>query len=583
MLKDTEKRYRENSGGSTSAGDGVAEAGETVAISAQELAELRDELKVRTDIMNVTSIVSEADLRGDIVSVNDKFIEVSKYSKAELVGQPHNTTRHPDMPKETFKQVWATIGRGGIFRGVIKNRAKDGTPYYVDAVIAPIMGANGKPRKYLGVRYDITAAEIERQNAKGVLEAIDKSFAMIEFSMDGTILGANDNFLKVVGYRREEVTGRHHRIFVDPAYAASAEYAEFWRKLGSGGFQAGEFRRVAKDGHEVWISGSYNPVMDEMGRPFKVVKIVTNITAAKQADQDLRENIRAISVNVATLASASTELAATSQQMSTSAGETASQAQVVAAASEEVSTNVQTVAAGTEEMSASIREIAKTAADAARVATQAVAVAETTTQTIHRLGEASAQIGKVVKVITSIAQQTNLLALNATIEAARAGEAGKGFAVVASEVKELARETAKATEDIGAKIEAIQAGTQGAVEAIQQISVIVNQINDLQGTIASAVEEQTATTNEIGRNVCEAAKGSSEIAQNITGVALAARSTTDGADSILLASAELAKIAAEIDGRLAQDRTNDDAGTVESGTTRTATGKRVAAAVGSSR
>ena len=186
-----------------------------VAVLKSRLADIESELKVRTDIMNVTSIVSEADKKGDIVSVNEKFIEVSKYGRDELIGKPHNTTRHPDMPKETFKQLWSTIGRGEVFRGVIKNRAKDGTPYYVDAVVAPILGENGKPMKYLGVRYDITAAEIDRQNARGILGAIDASYAYIEFDLSGNVLTANKNFLQLLGYRSDEIVGKHHRMFVD--------------------------------------------------------------------------------------------------------------------------------------------------------------------------------------------------------------------------------------------------------------------------------------------------------------------------------------------------------------------------------
>ncbi|MBL0094658.1 MAG: PAS domain S-box protein [Piscinibacter sp.] len=197
----------------------------TLAQVKARLDEVESELKVRTDIMNETSIVSEADKKGDILSINEKFIEVSKYSRSELIGQPHNTTRHPDMPKDVFKQMWATIGRGQMFRGIIKNRAKDGTPYYVDAVIAPILGENGKPMKYLGVRYDITASEIERQNARGIVEAIDSSSAFVEFKPDGTMTSANGNFLGVMGFSADEVIGGHHRMFVDPVDALAPAYA----------------------------------------------------------------------------------------------------------------------------------------------------------------------------------------------------------------------------------------------------------------------------------------------------------------------------------------------------------------------
>jgi len=257
----------------------------------RRIAELEAELKVRTDIMNVTSIVSEADKKGDIVSINEKFIEVSKYSRNELIGQPHNTTRHPDMPKETFKQMWATIGRGEMFRGVIKNRAKDGTPYYVDAVVAPILGDNGKPMKYLGVRYDITEAEIERQNARGVLNAIDASYAFIEFDLGGNVIKANKNFLQVMGYQSEEIVGKHHRMFVAPALSGAPAYAQFWRDLNEGKPQNDVFKRVTKSGKEVSLQAVYAPVTDEMGRVVKIVKIATDITAEVQANEMLRNAV----------------------------------------------------------------------------------------------------------------------------------------------------------------------------------------------------------------------------------------------------------------------------------------------------
>jgi len=261
---------------------------------------------------------------------------------------------------------------------------------------------------------------------------------------------------------------------------------------------------------------------------------------------DLRGSVSSIADNATSLSSSSEELTTVSQQMSANAEETSAQAGVVSAAAEQVSKNVQTVATASEQMAASIKEISKNAAEAAKVATGAVQVAEATNATITKLGESSQEIGNVIKLITSIAQQTNLLALNATIEAARAGEAGKGFAVVANEVKELAKETTKATEDISQKIAAIQGDTQGAVSAIKEISQVINQINDISNTIASAVEEQTATTNEMGRNITEASKGSTEIAQNITGVAQAAQSTSGGATQTQSASGELSKMASEL-------------------------------------
>ena len=432
---------------------------------------------------------------------------------------------------------------------------------------------------------------LQDADTRGQMEAISRAMASIEFELDGTIKYANDNFLATVGYSESEILGNHHRMFVDPAFAESREYAQMWNDLRAGRFVAGEFERVGKGGKTIWIHASYNPILDPDGKVYKVVKFATDITKQKLEAQQLdakvenlletvdkaahgdltqvvevkgddaigrvaggiqrmldtmRSSVSKISDNASSLGSASEELSVISKQMTESATQTTGEANVASTTTEQVNHNVQTVAAAAEEMSASIREIAKNAADAARVATSAVEVAETTNNVVSKLGESSADIGKVIKVITSIAQQTNLLALNATIEAARAGEAGKGFAVVANEVKELAKETAKATEDIGQRIETIQTDTASAVSAIGQISDIINQINDLQTAIAGAVEEQTATTNEITRNVADAARGSSEIAQNISGVAEAAQTTSEGASNAEGASSELARMAAEL-------------------------------------
>jgi methyl-accepting chemotaxis protein len=549
------------------------------------------ELQARAAATEKWQAVIEFQMDGTILHANENFLSVMGYRLEEIVGRHHSIFAEPDYARsEEYRQFWLQLNRGANPAGEYKRLAKGGKEVWIQASYNPILDLEGKPFKVVKFASDITQQKRESANLLGQIAAIRKSQAVIEFQMDGTILTANENFLGAVGYRLEEIQGRHHSMFAEPGYASSLEYKQFWAKLQRGEFDAGEYRRIGKDGKEIWIQATYNPILDPSGKPFKVVKYATDVTqqiknrmeivrvmqAASKGDltqqiqtegndhlaqvgaqmreffQTLRGNLRQIGVASNTLRSSSEQLTAISQQMAGNAEETATQATVVSAASEQVSRNVNVVATNSNEMKTSIQEISRSANEASRVAKCAVSDAESTNRTIAKLGESSEEIGKVIKVITTIAQQTNLLALNATIEAARAGEAGKGFAVVAHEVKELAKQTAKATEDISLKIGAIQNDAKGAVQAIAGISGVINQINDISYTIASAVEEQTATTSEIGRNVGQAAKGTGDIAKNITGVALAARETTTGAAEMQKSAVALNALAGELQGLVAK-------------------------------
>jgi len=642
--------------------------------------------------------VIEFHMDGTVITANDNFLNALGYTLDEIKGKHHSLfVDEAYKQSPAYKEFWAKLNRGEYDAAEYKRIGKGGREVWIQASYNPILDLNGKPFKVVKYATDVTRQKLLNADYQGQISAISKAQAVIEFSMDGTVIAANDNFLNALGYTLDEIKGRHHSMFVDEAYRQSSAYKEFWTKLNRGEYQAAEYKRIGKGGREVWIQASYNPILDLNGKPFKVVKYATDITpqklainammadaimltqaaidgklatradatrhqgdyrkvvegvnstldavigplnvAAKYVDSishglveagdvlqamaandytrrvpsstqrakitdayngdfntiknnlnaciealaevgvatnktadTLQGSMKSIAQNAQALSSSSQQLASTSQEMSSNAEETSAQANTVATATQQVTTNLNSVATGAEEMTSTVQSISSNAGEAAKVAGEAVKTANAANATVAKLGESSAEIGQVIKVITSIAQQTNLLALNATIEAARAGEAGKGFAVVANEVKELAKQTAKATEDISQKITAIQEDTKRAVDSIGSITAIINQINDISGTIATAVEEQSATTNEMSRNVQEAAKGSGEISHNIQGVASAAESTTRGAQETLKAAQQLTEMAVQLRTLVEKFKLSDtaDSGTSNAGKARAA-------------
>lgn len=664
------------------------------------------EQRGQIDAIGKSQAVIEFNVDGTIITANDNFLNTVGYRLEEIKGQHHSlfvdlTYRNSNE----YREFWSKLKRGEFDSGEYKRIGKGGKEIWINASYNPILDQNKKPYKVVKFATDVTAAKLQTANYSGQMDAISKAQAVIEFNMDGTIRTANENFLNAVGYTLGEIQGKHHSMFAETAYRNSPEYREFWAKLNRGEFDAGEYKRIGKGGKEVWIQASYNPILDLNGKPMKVVKYATDITAQvnlrtnalklQTVVDDSEASIMMIDRNfVVTYANNSTYallnkhlevlrrvfpgfdpkkiagssidqfhknpshqrnllsdpsrlpyktdinvgpltfalnvtavrdatgayigntlewkdvsevrkqealrldmtqklgnvvgnlnnsaqgLSSTAEQLTNGANEATNLSTSVSAAAEEMSANmngvsasteqvtanVRSVAAAIEEMTASIAEVAQNAERAAGVAQEASQLTETSSAKIGQLGLAATEIGKVIEVIQDIAEQTNLLALNATIEAARAGDAGKGFAVVATEVKELAKQTATATDDIRSRIEAIQAATNEAVQAMGEIETVIRNVNDVSRTIASAVEEQRITTTEISRNVAEttqavdtvsrsiaeSATASREITQNMTKVDQASRQTSLGASSAKDAGEELLNLANDLQGLVKQ-------------------------------
>ena len=621
--------------------------------------ELQDEinsLRSLKDALDKSQAIIEFHPNGEIITANDNFLSATGYSLNEIQGKHHSLFVGEELKLSTeYKRFWDDLKNGKYFSNKFKRINKSGQEFWIQATYNPVFDENGKVYKVVKFATEITSEVIKNLENEGQLQAINRSNAVIEFNLDGTILHANDNFLAAVGYSLDEIQGKHHRIFCDANYAASEDYKNFWERLNTGTFDSGEYPRYTKSGEEIWISASYNPILDDTGRPFKVVKFAADITEMKKmANLKQMVDLSPINTMMATpegklvylneksketlrkfesqlpakvddlignsidwfhknpagpkniikevsnlphkaviqfgtekldllisplrdtkgnylgpmvcwdvvtdkyqlvseltessqdLGSAAEELLAIANQLASNAEEAAAQTGSVSTASEELNSGIQTVAANMEEMTASIREITKQTNSSSHETSNAMQIAESSNGTIKQLGESSQEIGNIIKVITSIAQQTNLLALNATIEAARAGEAGKGFAVVANEVKELAKQTANATVDISKKVEKIQDDSTSAVTSIEEITSAISKLNGIATSIASAMEEQSATTGEVSRVVNESSQGVKQIDENINQVAVASKETGIGANQTRESAERLSKIASRL-------------------------------------
>lgn len=505
------------------------------------------ELEGKINAINKAQAVIEFNLDGSVITANENFLKVLGYDLKEIQGKHHRMFCDPKYADSLeYRLFWEKLNRGEFEAAEYKRIGKGGKEVWIQASYNPIINALGKVFKVVKFATDITENKNRNAINEGKVNAISKAQAMIEFKLDGTVLTANENFLKTLGYDLKDIQGKHHRIFCESSYSNSPDYRTFWERLNRGEFDAGQYKRITKTGAEVWIQASYNPIFDSEGRVIMVVKFATDITAEKKKVVEFEGHVNLLDETANNLAAAANQLTATATQMSSTAKKTNEESVSASKASDDVANGVQTVATNTEEMVASIKEISRSANESAEMSKMTSTKAQETNMTVTQLGASSQEIGEVIKVISSIAQQTNLLALNATIEAARAGDAGKGFAVVANEVKELAKQTAKATQDITNKIGAIQKDSQRAVEAIGGIAQAIDKLNGISGTIAAAVEEQTATTNEVSRVVQQASKSVQGISGNIRLVSTAAEESTVAASQTLEASTGLSVLAEKL-------------------------------------
>ena len=408
------------------------------------------------------------EMNGTIVTANENFLKALGYTLAEIQGKHHSMfVEQAERNSAAYREFWARLNRGENQSAEYKRVGKGGREVWILASYNPVLDEKGRPFRVVKFATDITKAKLSTADLAGQIAAIGKSQAVIEFNMDGTIIGANQNFLKTVGYALEEIRGKHHSMFVDPSERDGAAYREFWAALNRGEYQAAEYKRIGKGAKEVWIQASYNPILDLNGKPFKVVKYATDTTAQV----------------------------------------------LVRMGNERVRGMMEFVAAGAEELNASVREISEAMTKSRETASTAVGRVEAADAQAKRLNEAAQAMSGIVELIGSITGQINLLALNATIELARAGEAGRGFAVVASEVKNLATQAKQATDKIGQEISNLNSISGDVVSALDSIKQAIQGVSEYVTATAAAVEEQSTVTSEMSSSMQRAAAEAKAISQ----------------------------------------------------------------------
>jgi methyl-accepting chemotaxis protein len=493
--------------------------------------------------LNRSQAVIEFDMTGVIQNANDNFLKALGYSLSEITGKHHSMFCDAMLTSsQEYRNFWMNLARGEFQRGLYKRITKAGKEIYIQATYNPVLDQSGKAIKVVKFAVDVTEETVKKIEQEATVARIQSMMDNMPINVmmadvSGKILYMNPKSMetlksieKDLPVSVDKIVGNSFDIFhKNPSHQRKlvADHRNLPHKANI---------KVGPNTLSLLASPTYDASKNYIG-PMVTWEVITDRLL-------LVQNVTEASRQ---LAAASAELNATATQLSANAEKSTSMSNSTAAASEEVSQGVRTVATNTEEMSASIKEIARNAAEASTTSATTLKQAQQTNVTITKLGESSQEIGNVIKVISSIAQQTNLLALNATIEAARAGDAGRGFAVVANEVKELAKQTAKATEDITNKITGIQKDSTGAVEAVVAIGLTIEKLNGIAGAIAASVEEQSATTNEVSRVVQESAKGVLSITDNIKVVSQSASETLIGASQVLTAAKSLSDLAARLE------------------------------------